>query len=157
VFSRETLRTGETVSEAERSLAALIQPRLSRLDASDETQASRPFVGHIDGSRFTFHRIITGVRGFEITVVGRIVEGADGAELRMVFRVAIPVVIFAVASLAAMTSLMSVGSIDAVTLSILAIVVVLLLTFFFLEERRRTLKVLRSAFPKWILRRTLAE
>jgi hypothetical protein len=97
VFSRETLVTGETVAETARSLTALIQPRLAALDRN---KASRPFVGTIDADGFAFHRIITGTRGFEVTVRGRIVHGADGAELRMVFRVAVPVVIYAVASLA---------------------------------------------------------
>ncbi len=154
MISREILRTGLTRAETERLLTEMIQSRSNALDPHDRcapANDAQPFVGAIDGDRFKFHRIITGTRGFEVIVTGRIVDGPGGAELRIAIRVAIPVALFVIAWLGAIATLMSLVALDAVGIAVIAVAHAAILGQFFVQERGRTLQVLRQKFPRWVL------
>jgi hypothetical protein len=154
VYSRSVLRTVLSQPQAERQLAALVRPRMSRewrIGRPIDADRAMVFVGHVGDGRFKFHRVISGSRGFELIVTGRVVDRPGGAELHMVLRLAFPVVIWAIAWLAAITLATTTTPFDAVPFVFFSLSMLVLTLYFFVQEKRRTLQVLREAFPGSIL------
>ena len=136
MYTRTVIRTSLTVEQATERLSGLVGTAFD---------SDRPFVGTVKDRRFKFHRTITGTRGFEVVVTGVVVAAPAGAELQAVVRVAIPVVIFQVACIAASLTALSMGGIIEVTLIVLLSLSALVLSAqFFVQERRRTVQALRG-------------
>jgi hypothetical protein len=116
-----------------------------------EAERSIPFVGRVTGDTFKFHRVITGRNSFLPIVTGRIVAGTAGTELRMVLRIALPVVVFELAWLGTLTSAFLTGGGEPITFALMGLFMVVMTVGSFIQEKRRTLRALQEAFPGAVL------
>jgi hypothetical protein len=151
VYFHITLRTGMTVLEAERRLASLVRsPQTLRQPPyyrpADST-LKPPFVGRVGEARFKFHRLFIGRNSFIPIVTGRIVEGAGGAELRMVVRPGVPVFIFVAGMVGVLVSMTAVDPGPAPALALIGVFMLGISAYYFFQEKRRTLQALQDAFP----------
>ena len=78
MYSRFSIQTRLSTADAEATLARLVG---ARRDGS-----GKPFVGRVDGGRFTFCRLFIGRNSFLPIITGRIVQGEGGAIVRGTMR-----------------------------------------------------------------------
>ena len=139
MYTRTVIRTNLTVPQAVDRLSGVV---------GTSSGSDAPFVGTVHGNRFKFHRVISGTRGFEVIVSGRIVAAPRGAELQIVIRIAAPVVIFQCACLAATAAAIGIGHREALGFVVLALGALVVSVDLFIRERRRTLQLLGGV--KWV-------
>jgi hypothetical protein len=150
VYTRGVIQTSLSVDELAERLSMLVRPPLTLRQWLDNEQSAKeraiPFVGRISGRSFKFVPVITGRNSFIPVVTGHIAQGQGGAELRVVLRVGVPVVVFATG----MTGTLIAGILSSglnVPSAVLLLTIVGMMVGLSIQETRRVMRQLRAAFP----------
>jgi hypothetical protein len=93
MFSRFTIRTRLSPSEAEEVLWRMICPRRAFLDPEPPTVDTRPFEGRVEDGSFKCRRVITERNSFLPIVSGRVMQSEGGAVVQGHMRLAVPVAV----------------------------------------------------------------
>ena len=98
MYSRTILETRLPMAQALEQLARIIRPRQSRGEVFEASlwwhrKPWPPFVGSIDGDRFTMRRVIPYRNSFRPLISGRVVPVASGSRIDLVIRLTTPVAV----------------------------------------------------------------
>jgi hypothetical protein len=96
MYSRQTIETRLSVTQALERLARVIRPPHSRWEAVEaglswEEEAVPPFVGRIDGNHFIIRRVIRYRNSFRPLISGRVAPVVSGSRIDIVLRLTAPV------------------------------------------------------------------
>jgi hypothetical protein len=157
MYSRQTLETGLTVSEVLDRLATIIRPRHSFWEAVEAglswEQKSRPFVGKIDGHRFTIRRAIQYRNSFLPRIAGHVAPVGSGSRIDIVLRLSTPVGLFMAVWLAGAFAAAVAGVWQSIRTSTTDGLLLLAFPLFgcgfvaggFIPEKRKAIKLLTAA------------
>ena len=156
MYSRHRLQTGLSVSQALERLGRVIRPRKSKWHTSEASLATLdsapPFIGRIEGHRFTIRRAIPYRNDFAPIISGQVVPDGSGARIDVVFKVtvgvaAIIIVGFVVAATGVWYSIRASEARGLMTLG-LALFGCLTLAIGFFPEKRKAIRILSDALAE---------
>jgi hypothetical protein len=149
MYSRYSFETPLSVAQVLERLGRVIRPRQSRWEAVEPV----PFVGKIEGERFTIRRVLPYRNDFRPVISGHVVPIVSGSRIDIVLRLTLPVAMvmgvwLAFASVAAAVGLWhSIRTSD--TRRLLGVVLPLfgcgLVAVGFIPEKRKAIRLLTDA------------
>jgi hypothetical protein len=157
MYSRYSFEAPLSVPHALDRLGRLIRPRQSRWDAVEAAlsweQKSVPFVGKIEGDRFTIRRVIPYRNDFRPVISGHVVPIVPGSRIDIVLRLTLPVAVVMVVWLALACVAAAAGVWHSIRTSdargLLAVALPLfgcgLVSLAFIPEKRKAIKILADA------------